>query len=313
MTAHHSHHHHDHHHDHAHPQIDHINTAFLVGIGLNLAFVLIEAITGFITGSLSLLTDAGHNLSDVAGLALALMAIKLAKVKATRQYTYGYKRSTIMVSLLNAIILFVGIAVIFYEAVNRLLHPLPLQGLTIAWVAFVGIGINGFTAWLFIRDKERKKDLNIRGAFMHMALDALVSLGVVISGVLMYYTHWFWIDSVVSFVIGVVILVGTWHLLIESLRLALDGVPAEMDIEKVKAEMLLVDGVVDVHHLHVWALSTSENALTAHLVINEANLADFKNIKHDLRHRLEHLQITHTTFEPELQTETCVPNCHLMA
>jgi cobalt-zinc-cadmium efflux system protein len=311
MSGHHHHHDHDHshgfghHHDHT-PKIDHINAAFVIGIILNSAFVIIEVITGLITGSLSLLTDAGHNLSDVAALALALLAFKLTKVSSNKEYTYGYKRSTIIVSLLNAFVLIAGIAVIVYEAIARFMHPQAIEGSTIAWVAFVGIGVNAFTAWLFTRgDKSKDKDLNVKGAYLHMAVDAVVSLGVVISGVIIYFTHLYWIDSVVSLIIGIVILLGTWNLLKDSLRLSLDGVPKEMNLENIKAELLKVKGVIDVHHVHVWALSTTENALTAHLVISEDCVAEFDKIKHDLRHRLEHLEINHSTFEPEFSTEKC--------
>jgi cobalt-zinc-cadmium efflux system protein len=300
----HSHHGH-HHHDHA-PKIDHINIAFVLGIILNSAFVLIEIITGLVTHSLSLLTDAGHNLSDVAALALALLAFKLAKVGSNKQYTYGYKSSTIIVSLLNAFVLIVGIGFIIYEAVMRFINPAPgIAGDTIAWVAFIGIGVNALTAWLFTRDKDGKKDLNVKSAYIHMAVDAIVSLGVVISGLIIYFTHLYWIDSVVSLIIAIVILKGTWSLLQDSLRLAMDGVPKEMNLEKIKAELMKVKGVIGVHHLHVWALSTTENALTAHLVIDEAHILAFDNMKHDLRHRLEHLEITHSTFEPELSSVQC--------
>lgn len=303
----HSHSHGHHHHDHA-PKIDHINTAFVAGIILNSAFVIIEVVMGLISGSLSLLTDAGHNLSDVAALALALLAFKLTKVSSNKQYTYGYKSSTIIVSLVNAFILIVGIAVIVYEAVMRFIHPVTdIPGATIAWVAFVGIGVNAFTAYLFTRGdgKDKDKDLNVKGAYMHMAIDAIVSLGVVISGIVIYFTHLFWIDSVVSIAIAVVILGGTWNLLKDSLRLALDGVPKELNLEKIKKELLKVKGVVDVHHMHVWALSTTENALTAHLVVAENDMPKFDHIKHELRHTLEHLEISHSTFEPEFSTEKC--------
>jgi cobalt-zinc-cadmium efflux system protein len=296
-----------HHHDHT-PKIDHINTAFVLGIILNSAFVIIEVIMGLVSGSLSLLTDAGHNLSDVASLALALLAFKLTKTKSNKEYTYGYKSSTIIVSLLNAFILIVGIAFIVYEAIMRFIHPVnEIPGITIAWVAFVGIGVNAFTAWLFTRGegKEKDKDLNVKGAYMHMAVDAIVSLGVVISGIIIYFTHLFWIDSVVSLIIAVVILMGTWGLLKDSLRLALAGVPKEMSLEKIKNELLKVKGVVDVHHMHVWALSTTENALTAHLVVKEADMPNFDTIKHELRHTLEHLEISHCTFEPEFGDEKC--------
>lgn len=298
----HDHGHDHHHHDHA-IKLDHLNSAFIWGIILNSIFVVVEAVTGFISHSLSLLTDAGHNLSDVASLALALLAFKLAKVQSNKQYTYGYKRSTIIVSFFNALILFVAVGFIAYEAIVRFIHPEPVPGSTIAWVSFIGIGINGFTAWLFIKDKD--KDLNVKGAYLHMAVDAVVSLGVVISGVIIYFTRWYWIDSAVSLLIVVVILGGTWSLLKNSLRLEMDGVPAEIKIDKIKAELLKAKGVVDVHHMHVWALSTTETALTAHVVVSQEDLGAFDKIKHDLRHRLLHMEITHCTFEPELVTEKC--------
>jgi cobalt-zinc-cadmium efflux system protein len=300
MSAGHDHSHH--HHDHA-PKIDHLNRAFIVGISLNIAFVVVEVVAGLYSGSLALLTDAGHNLSDVASLALALLAFKLTKVNSNKTYTYGYKRSTILVSFFNAVILFAAIGIIIYEAIMRFMHPEPIPGITVIWVAFTGIAINGFTAWLFMKDKE--KDLNVKGAYLHMAVDAIVSLGVVISGIIIYYTQWFWLDSAVSLVIAFVILTGTWGLFKDSLRLEMDGVPKDLELEKVKAELLKTEGVTDVHHVHIWALSTTENALTAHLVVSPEAMPNFDKIKHDLRHRLEHLEITHSTFEPEFTGKSC--------
>src|ERR1700742_179539 len=279
------HHHHDHdhshgfghhHHDHT-PKLDHLNSAFIVGIILNSAFVVIEVIAGFITHSLSLLTDAGHNLSDVAGLALALLAFKLSKVGSNSSYTYGYKRSTILVSVFNAVILFASVGVIGYEAVVRFFNPQVIQGGTMAWVSAIGIVINAVTAYLFVADKD--KDLNVKGAYMHMAMDAVVSFGVVISGLIIYFTKLYWIDSAVSLLIAVVILRGTWSLLTDSLRLEMDGVPKEMDLAKIRTELMKAKGVTDVHHIHVWALSTTENALTAHLVIDPASTLSFDTIK----------------------------------
>ncbi|RYE28188.1 MAG: cation transporter [Sphingobacteriaceae bacterium] len=291
-----------HHHDHA-PKITHLTRAFIIGIVLNTAFVVAEVIVGLSSHSLSLLTDAGHNLSDVASLALALLAFKLSGAAKNSQYTYGYKKSTIIVSLLNAIILLASVVIIVYEAINRFIHPEPIAGATIAWVAFAGILINGITAWLFMQDKE--KDLNVKGAYLHMVVDAVVSLGVVISGLIIYFTHWFWVDSLVSVIIAVVIIGGTWSLLKDSLRLSLDGIPKELNLEKVKTAMLKVKGVLDVHHIHIWALSTTENALTAHLVIDQSTVASFSHIKEELRHELLHLDIQHSTFEPEFSVESC--------
>ncbi len=299
----HSHGHGHHHHDHT-PKLDHLNSAFIIGIVLNSAFVVIEVIAGLWSHSLSLLTDAGHNLSDVAGLALALLAFKLSKVSSNREYTYGYKRSTIIVSFFNAVILFVAVGFIGYEAIMRFIHQEAVAGGTMAWVAFAGIGINGFTAWLFVKDKD--SDLNVKGAYLHMAVDAIVSFGVVVSGIIIYFTKLYWIDSAVSLIVAIVILRGTWSLLSDSLRLEMDGVPKEMNLEKIKQELMKAKGVVDVHHVHVWALSTTENALTAHLVIDQNSVSTFDSIKHDLRHRLEHLSITHSTFEPEFSDEKCL-------
>ena len=306
MSAGHNHAHH--HHDHA-PKLDHLNRAFIWGIGLNIAFVAIEAAAGFITGSLALLTDAGHNLSDVASLALALLAFKLTKVSSNAVYTYGYKRSTILVSFFNAVILFAAIGFIVYEAIERIItRPEAVPGSTIIIVALIGIGINAFTAWLFMKDKE--KDLNVKGAYLHMAVDALVSLGVVISGIIIYYTGWYWLDSAISLGIAIVILMGTWGLFKDSLRLEMDGVPKAIDLENIRTELVKADGVMDVHHIHVWALSTTENALTAHVVLATGAIASFDNIKHDLRHRLQHLDITHCTFEPEFAGAQCPsPGC----
>ncbi|MDB4920029.1 cation diffusion facilitator family transporter [Mucilaginibacter sp.] len=301
MSAGHDHSHH-HHHDHA-PKLDHLNAAFIWGIILNSAFVIIEVIAGLSTHSLSLLTDAGHNLSDVASLALALLAFKLTKVNSTSQYTYGYKRSTIIVSFFNAVILFVAVGFIIYEAIMRFMHTEVVAGGTMAWVALIGIGINAFTAWLFVKDKDT--DLNVKGAYLHMAVDAIVSLGVVISGIIIYFTNLYWIDSVVSLIIAIVILKGTWSLLKDSLRLEMDGVPKEMDLEKIKAELLKCKGIIAVHHMHVWALSTTENALTAHLVVDPEHMPNFDAIKKDLRHRLEHMSISHATFEPEFSDDEC--------
>lgn len=299
----HSHAHGHHHHDHA-PKLDHLNTAFIVGIILNSAFVILEVIAGLWSHSLSLLTDAGHNLSDVAGLALALLAFKLTKASSNKEYTYGYKRSTIIVSFFNALVLFIAVGFIGYEAIMRFIHPENIEGGTMAWVAFAGIAINGFTAWLFVKDKD--SDLNVKGAYLHMAVDAIVSFGVVISGLIIYFTHIYWIDSAVSLIVAIVILRGTWSLLSDSLRLEMDGVPKEMDLNKIKLELMKCKGVLDVHHIHVWALSTTENALTAHLVIDQNATSSFDSIKHDLRHRLEHLSISHSTFEPEFANEKCL-------
>lgn len=292
---------HDHNHDY---NLTTVNRALIIGILLNTLFVVVEATVGFWQNSLALLSDAGHNLSDVASLALALLAFKLARVKPNRSFTYGYRKTTILVALLNALILILAIVVIGYEAVQRLARPEPLAGGVMAIVAGIGILINGFTAWLFI--KERDKDLNIKGAYLHMAADALVSLGVVVAGLLIMWTHWYWLDPVISFLIMAVIVFSTWGLLKESLRLSMDAVPKEINIDEVKEAALKTKGILDIHHIHVWAMSTTQNALTAHLVVSPMmSVTAAEAIKEELRHKLMHLHIGHCTLEMETKDEAC--------
>ena len=294
---------HSHSHDHSHEiNIDSMNKAFYIGIGLNMIFVLVEAGYGWIYNSLSLLSDAGHNLSDVASLILSLIAFKLLKKKADEKYTYGYRRATILASLVNAILLFFAVGFIIYEATQRIFHPQPLEGGVMAIIAFVGIFINGFTAWLFMKDKE--KDLNIKGAYLHMFADALVSLGVVIGGVIIIYTHWYWLDAAISIAIGIIILLSTWSLLTKSLKLSLDGVPENVNPQKVKAEILKVSGVKDFQHVHIWALSTTENALTAHVFVeNSLELEKMEDLKNNIKHILKHHNIQHSTLEIEFSSK----------
>lgn len=297
--------HHDHHHHHHSPSPDgHITRAFLVGIGLNLVFVIVEAATGFITGSLALLTDAGHNLSDVGGLALALLALRLALVRSSARYSYGYRKFTIWASLINSLVLMVAVGIIGYEAIHRLSEPRPVPGFIVAAVAGVGIIVNTISAWLFHRNKE--EDLNIKGAYLHLAADAAVSAGVVIAGILIHYTGWLWLDPAISFLILAVILWSTWGVLRDSFRLALDGVPVRIDTEAIRAAAINTSGIIGIHHIHVWAMSTTENALTAHLVLADSISPEAAaEIKHQFRHTLEHLNITHATLETEYGSEDC--------
>lgn len=303
MSHSHSHHHHGHGHTRG-ANMSQLNRAFIWGIGLNLTFVVIEAVAGFSIHSLALLTDAGHNLSDVAALALSLMAFRLTKVKADEHFTYGYSKTTILVALVNSVVLLVAIGSIGYEAVQRFIHPEPLNGGIMAMVAAAGIIVNGATALLFFRDKEH--DLNIKGAYLHMAGDALVSLGVVITGIVIIYTQWYWLDSVISFSIMIVILYGTWGLLSDSLRLSLDAVPRTVDIKKLKDSVANIPGVLGIHHIHVWALSTTVNALTAHLVVNESlDSTEEQKLKEKVKHELLHLNIQHATLETERGEGKC--------
>ncbi len=270
--------------------------AFLIGIALNTAFVVIEAGMGFSSSSLALLSDAGHNLGDVLGLVLAWIAAILAKRPALGRYTYGLKRTTILAALANAILLLVAVGAIGLEALNRLRTPEPVHAGVVAWVSGVGILVNGFTALLFMSGS--KSDLNVRGAFLHMAADAVVSLGVMLSGILILFTGWLWVDPVVSLGVLVVILVGTWSLFTESLGLALDAAPAGIDPEKVRELVARLPGISDVHHVHIWALSTTETALTAHVIQNEPSLDDalLAAIREELE---EHFAITHVTIQFE--------------
>ncbi len=292
----------EHSHQHSHAiNAESLNKAFIIGIVLNLAFVVIEFAAGFWFDSLALLSDAGHNLSDVVSLVLALLAFRLAKVKANERYTYGYKKSTILVSLLNAVILLVAVGAIVIESIHKLSNPAVVPGGSIAWVAGVGVLINAFTAFLFMKDKE--KDLNVKGAYLHMAADALVSVGVLVAGIVISRTGWYIIDPIIGLIVAVVILISTWNLLHDSLRLTLDGVPTSIDSQKVVKAIRALPGVDDVHHIHIWAISTTENALTAHIVLKQPE--GMQEVKHLIRHRLEDFGIGHATLEFEVPGEHC--------
>lgn len=292
----------EHSHQHSHTiNAESLNKAFIIGIVLNLAFVVIEFAAGFWFDSLALLSDAGHNLSDVVSLVLALLAFRLAKVKANERYTYGYKKSTILVSLLNAVILLVAVGAIVIESIHKLSNPAVVPGGAIAWVAGVGVLINAFTAFLFMKDKE--KDLNVKGVYLHMAADALVSVGVLVAGIVISRTGWYIIDPIIGLIVAVVILLSTWNLLHDSLRLTLDGVPASIDSQKVVEAIRVLPGVDDVHHIHIWAISTTENALTAHIVLKQPE--GMQEVKHLIRHRLEDFGIGHATLEFEVPGEHC--------
>ena len=293
---------HEHSHQHSHAiNAESLNKAFIIGIVLNLAFVVIEFAAGFWFDSLALLSDAGHNLSDVVSLVLALLAFRLAKVKANERYTYGYKKSTILVSLLNAVILLVAVGAIVIESIHKLNKKAVVPGGAIAWVAGVGVLINAFTAFLFMKDKE--KDLNVKGAYLHMAADAVVSVGVLVAGIVISRTGWYIIDPIIGLIVAVVILISTWNLLHDSLRLTLDGVPTSIDSQKVVKAIRALPGVDDVHHIHIWAISTTENALTAHIVLKQPE--GMQEVKHLIRHRLEDFGIGHATLEFEVPGEHC--------
>lgn len=286
-------------HNHSHSIVmTSINKAFVIGILLNLLYVVIQVVVGFQVKSLSLLSDAGHNFLDVAGLGLSMLAFKLTRSKKNSKYTYGYKKASILISLLNATILLISIGAIGYEAIFRFANPEPIPGVTIAIIACIGIVVNGVSAFLFFNDKE--KDINVKSAFLHLLSDAMVSLGLVMGGIIIYYTHWFWIDPLLSIIICLVIIVSTWRLLKDSLRLSLDGVPENIDFEKIKATALKIRGIKEIYHIHIWAISTTENAMTAHLVLNEdVSQGQLQVIKMRFRHQMEHENIHHITLETE--------------
>ena len=290
-------------HNHAHHHVDAValSRAFVIGIVLNVLFVIIEFVAGLVVDSVGLMSDAGHNLSDVASLALAMAALKLSQRHSTRCYTYGYKKSTVLISLVNAVILLVAVGFILAESIDKLLNPQPVEGLTVIWVASAGIVVNALTALLFMKD--RKHDLNVRGAFLHMAADALVSVGVVVSGVIIMLTGWWIVDSIVGIAIAVVILVSTWSLLSQSLRLSMDGVPESVDYDKVVEAMKNDSEVRDVHHVHIWAISTTETAITAHVVIDDAE--HMETVKQRLKQTLRGVGIDHATLEFENPSSGC--------
>jgi cobalt-zinc-cadmium efflux system protein len=273
--------------------------AFVIAICLNVIFVVVELAYGFIANSTALMADAGHNLSDVLGLALAAGASILASKAASENYTYGLRSSSILAALGNAVLLFVACGAIAWEAIHRLLQPPAVAGLTVTLVALIGVVINGFSAWLFI--KGSKNDLNIRGAYLHMAADAAVSGGVVIAGIAMILTDQYWLDPVVSLLVVAIVIAATWGLLRDSLRLALNAVPGHIEISRIDAYLRERPGVVDIHDLHIWGLSTTESALTVHLVMPSGYPSDafMENIRETLNIRFS---IHHCTIQIEQGT-----------
>jgi cobalt-zinc-cadmium efflux system protein len=292
------------HHNHSHTHEQNFNQAFLIGIILNVIYIVVEIIYGIIINSMALLADAGHNFSDVLGLLLAWGASYLAKTASTEKRTYGMRKSTILAALFNAIILMIAVGAITIEAVRKLIYPEPVQGQTMMIVAGIGFIINAITALLFM--KGREKDLNIKGAFLHMAADAGVSLGVVIAGFIILLTGWLWVDPIIGIVIVIVITLGTWGLLKESFHLSMDAVPREINLKQVGDYLKSIQGVKEVHDLHIWAMSTTENALTAHLVIPEETKDDYflKKICGDLYSKFG---IGHSTIQIEKSAQSA--NC----
>lgn len=293
-------------HDHHHHGPANYNKAFAIGAALNVVFIVAEVLAGFWASSMALLADAGHNLSDVLGLLLAWGASYLVHARATKRRTYGLRRSTILAALANAITLLAAIGAIAYEAIHRLYAPEPVTGSLVIYVALIGVVINTATALLFV--SGRHDDLNIKATFLHMAADAGVSVGVAIAGVIILNTGWQWIDPVVSLLIVAVIFYGTWGLLRDSMNLALDAVPPGIDVDAVENYLQQLPGVTGVHDLHIWPLSTTQTALTAHLVRDDPQLDDdlLDRACHELR---DHHKIHHVTLQ--LETTAGTPHCPL--
>jgi cobalt-zinc-cadmium efflux system protein len=287
---------HSHHHDHDHAHADSGTPAFAIGVALNATFVLIEAVFGWWAGSLALLADAGHNLSDVLGLLLAWGASYLSQQRPSSRRTYGLGRTSIMAALANSLLLLVAVGAIAWEAVGRLWHPTSAAPLPVIIVAGIGVAVNTLTALLFLAG--RKDDLNVRGAFLHMAADAAVSLGVVIGGLVIAATGWQWVDPILSLLIAGVIAWSTWSLLWQALNLSLDAVPRGIDPAAVRDYLGQLPGVSEVHDLHIWGLSTTETALTVHLIKPGAALDDdwLATVCHELQNRFG---IGHATIQIE--------------
>jgi cobalt-zinc-cadmium efflux system protein len=293
-------------HGHSHEAPQNFNRAFAIGVGLNVVYVILEAGFGYVSGSLALLADAGHNLSDVLGLLLAWGAIWLAAKPPTGNRTYGFKRTPILASLANALILLVAVGAIATEAIRRLFEPEHVASTTVLWVAIAGVFVNGITAWLFMSGSKR--DLNIRGAFLHMAADTGVTLGVIAAALLIRWTNWQWLDPAVSLLIAVVILIGSWGLLRDSVMLVMDAVPPGIDLDAVRAHLSAAEGVDDIHDLHIWGLSTTDVALSVHLVC--ANHEQAQRLLTELPGELhDHFGIGHSTLQ--IETELVAGNCRL--
>jgi len=280
------------------------NSAFIIGIVLNVIYIVVEVVYGLAINSMALLADAGHNFSDVLGLLLAWGASYLAKTATTEKRTYGLRKSTILAAFFNSILLMIAVGAITIEAIRKLITPEPVEGTTMMIVAGIGFIINAITAILFM--KGREKDLNIKGAFLHMAADAGVSLGVVIAGFVIVSTGWLWVDPAISLVIVLVITIGTWGLLRDSFHLSMDAVPKGIDLKEVGNYLKGINGVTEVHDLHVWAMSTTEIALTAHLVIPEETKDDYflKKICGELHSKFG---IEHSTIQIEKSAQSA--NC----
>ncbi len=298
---------HTHNHNHNHGvDVSGYHKSFAIGIGLNITFIAVELFYGFLANSSALIADAGHNAGDVLGLVFAWIAIWLAGKSPKGRYSYGYKKSTILISVLNAIILFVAVGFILWDAIGKFVNLEPVGGTQVMIVAGIGVVINTLTALMFV--KGQKNDLNIKGAFLHMAADAAVSLGVVIAGLLIRYTGANWLDPVMSILIALIIIGGTWRLFVDSVNLALDATPEGIQLDEVSQTLLAHEDVVEVHDLHIWAMSTSENAMSAHITVEAQSsaklLGEIRGVLAEKFH-LSHTTIQLETKEVQLQCQSC--------
>ncbi len=290
---------HQHHHHNA--KITNINRSFAIGIGLNLVYVIAEVGYGWRYNSTSLLSDAVHNIGDISGLLLAFLAFRLQRIKSGKIFSYGLRKTSVIASFINSVLLAFAIGAIAWEGIQRILHPEPLNGKVVMAIAGIGVLINFISALLF--QKGQKQDLNIKAAYWHLLADALVSLGVVLSGLLIALTGWYMLDGLTAVIIAIVILAGTWGLFKDSAIAMLDGKPQAINQDEIKAHLMSINGVLDVHHIHIWSLSTNETALTAHVVIE--NVGDMESIKKMIKTELEDHDIGHSTIEIETKTELC--------
>lgn len=287
---------------------DNLKRSFFISIGLNLTYALVELISGFFYGSMSMISDAGHNFVDVFSLSLAFAGLLLAGVKPNKEYTFGFKKATVIAAVINSVFLLISVLLIVKESIYRIFNPMEINGLSMIIVAGFGIIINGATGWIFHKDQHR--DLNVKTAFLHLMADALISLGVVISGLVITYTDWSIIDPVFSIVIAIVIFFMTIKILRDSLKMAIDGVPQGIDIDEISDQIQNLDSISGIHHVHVWSLGTSESSFTAHIQISDVIInSDFDKIKSDIREILLKVGISHSTLEFELPGEICKNNC----
>jgi cobalt-zinc-cadmium efflux system protein len=290
-----------HHHHHTVASVNDINRSFIIGIVLNVTYVIVELWYGWRNGATSLLSDAVHNIGDISGLVLALIAFRLQAIKPFKIFTYGFKKASVVASFVNSVLLAFAIGAIAWEGIQHIINPSPVNGNVVMIVAFIGIIINFGSALLF--RKKGENDTNIKAAYWHLMADALVSLGVVFAGLIMKYTGWYFVDGLTALIVAVVILFGTWSLFKDSIIGVLDGIPSNIDKQEIINHILEVDGVVDIHHMHIWGMSTNENALTCHVLVDK--IENIATIKLHIKEELEEHNIKHSTLEFETSEEAC--------